>query len=379
LPAAASVQFVQATPTNQSIVIQGQGGSGRTETASLKFKVVDIFNHPLAGQQVNFSASTTAVKVNKASDTTDQNGEVITTVNSGTTATSFRVLASLPATASGGNPDISTWSDSIVVTTGLPVQRAFSLSAEKYNLDRTIESAPGNPATHLQVMIADNFGNPVPDGTPVVFQTNMGSVGSADKGGCITVNGGCSVDFRMQDPRSATPGLPATPCNASAADSTRPGVATVCASTTDGTNTVFSEIGLFFSNNVVGNVYMGGARLSLTVPNDLGVVKSDGARVFSLQINDAGDNPMPAGSTVAAVSVVNAVVAAPLPSTVPSISPGPGITASAGAQGSSHTFTVTSTQANGCTKPLDASFNVAVTTPGGNASYIPFKLTFSCP
>jgi hypothetical protein len=378
-PAAASVQFVQAMPTDKSIVIQGQGGNGRTETASLQFKVVDIFNHPLAGQQVKFSASTTAVTVNKLADTTDQNGDVITTVNSGTVPTSFRVLATLPGTAANGNPDISTWSDSVVVTTGLPVQRAFSLSAEKYNLDSTIESSPGVPATHLQAMIADNSGNPVPDGTPVVFQTNMGSVGSANKGGCLTINGGCSVDFRMQDPRTATPGLPATPCNAVTPDSTRAGVATVCASTTDGTNTVFAKIGLFFSGNGTGSVYMDGTMLTPRVTTDLGTVKSDGSKIFSLQFNDANNNPMPAGSVISVVSPVNAVAAAPLPATVPNISPGTSITSAAGPQGSSHAFTITSPQPTGCTKALDATFTVAVTTPGGIASYIPFKLTFSCP
>jgi hypothetical protein len=36
----------------------GQGGNGRTETATLTFKVVDIFGNPLAGKQVNFTPST---------------------------------------------------------------------------------------------------------------------------------------------------------------------------------------------------------------------------------------------------------------------------------------------------------------------------------
>jgi hypothetical protein len=372
-PAAASVQFMLANPTDQAIVIRGQGGNGRTETASLKFKVVDIFNRPLAGAAVDFSSSTSLVTVNKASDTTDLNGEVITTVNSGTTATTFRVKAALH-----DNPAVYTWSDSIVVTSGLPVQRAFSLSAEKYNLDSTMESNPLKPATHLQAMIADQFGNPVPDGTPVVFQTNMGSVGSSAKGGCITINGGCSVDFRMQDPRVATPGLPATPCNAVTPDVTRAGVATVCASTTDGTNTVFSSIGLFFSGNHAVNVYMSGTKLG-DGPTDLGIVPSAAAKVFSLQINDGNNNPLPAGTTVEVVAVANAVAAAPLPATVPNIAPGTTLTTADGPFGSSHSFTITSTQANNCTKSLDATFSVAITTPDKVSTYIPFKLTFSCP
>ncbi|GAB3412435.1 Ig-like domain-containing protein [Massilia agilis] len=380
-PAAASVQFVLATPTDQSIVIKGQGGSGRTETAGLKFKVVDIFNHPLAGAAVDFTASTGSVTVNKLSDTTDQNGEVLTTVNSGAVATSFRVKAALH-----NNPAVYTWSDSIVVTSGLPVQRAFSLSAGKYQVDSTIESSPTAPATNLNVMIADAFGNPVPDGTPVVFQTNIGSVGSSAKGGCLTTNGGCSVDFRMQDPRVATPGLPATPCNAATPDNPRVGVATVCASTTDGTNTVFSKIELFTSSSQVGNVYLDGGTTPLSGTTDLGVVASDKSKVFTLQINDVNNNPMPTGTTIAVVNAVNAAPEAPLPAKVSNITPA-GVT-SAAPMGSWHTFTIAGKQATGCTKAQEATFSVAVTTPtvtvgtvtlGGQTSYIPFKLTFSCP
>lgn len=376
-PAPASVQFVLASPTDQAIVIRGQGGNGRTETASLKFKVVDIFNRPLAGASVDFSPSTNLVTVNKGSDTTDLNGEVITTVNSGATATTFRVKAALH-----DNPAVYTWSDSIVVTSGLPVQRAFSLSAEKYNLDRTIESNPATPATHLQAMIADQFGNPVPDGTPVVFQTNMGSVGSSSKGGCITTNGGCSVDFRMQDPRTPTPGVPATPCNTGAGgtpDIKRTGVATVCASTTDGTNTVFDKIGLFFSGNVATNVYMGDTKLNPAVVTDLGTVSSSASRVFSLQFNDDNNNPLPVGSKVEVLAVANAVAETPLPSSVPNISPSTSLTDAGGRQGSSHSFTIKSTQPTSCTQTMNATFSVALTTPGGLSTYIPFKLTFSCP
>jgi hypothetical protein len=379
-PSAASVQFVTALPTTQSIVIQGQGGNGRTETASLRFRVVDIFNHPLAGATVDFEPSTTAVTVNKKQDTTDQNGDVITTVNSGSIATSFRVKASLH-----NNQAVFTWSDSIVVTTGLPVQRAFSLSAGTYNLDTTVESSPAIPATHLQVMIADLFGNPVPDGTPVVFQTNMGSVGSADKGGCNTINGGCSVDFRMQEPRIPMAGSPVTPCNKLVPDSTRPGLATVCASTTDGTNTIGARIALFFSGNTMGKVYMNGSSTPLTGGVDLGTVASSASVVFTLQLNDYNDNPLPAGTTVSIASPVNVNAAAPLPGKVPSIGAHnsklddiTGLTVS-GPQGSTHIFSVSSPSPTNCTKALDATFNVVATTPAGTASYIPFKLTFSCP
>jgi len=127
--APASVQFSAVSPVGKSIVIQGQGGIARTEMATLTFRVFDTFNKPLVGQEVTFALlNGPGMTLNKVKDTTDANGDVITTVNSGTTPTTFRVKASL---ASG----ISTLSDSILVTTGLPVQTAFSLSSVKSSVE----------------------------------------------------------------------------------------------------------------------------------------------------------------------------------------------------------------------------------------------------
>jgi hypothetical protein len=390
-PTAASVQFVSAEPVEKSIVIQGQGGINRTETATLKFRVFDTFGNPLARREVKFRVSEPAlVRLNKVTDSTDENGEVITTVNSGAVATTFRVFATLPNTATATLPDISTTSDSIVVTTGLPVQRAFSLSAGTYNLEGwTRDSSPTVPATQVQVMIADSFGNPVPDGTPVVFQTNMGSIGSSDKGGCNTINGGCSVDFRTQNPRVAQPNQPATPCNTGTGtsvsdDSIRRGLATICASSTDGSNTIFSKIGLFFGGSSASKVYMDGTALTNNV-TDLGTVRAVDSKVFVLQLNDVNLNPLPFGTRVEVSNAVNAVAAAVVPATVPNIYPHSdsadditGVRVS-GRQGSSHTFTVSNGNGQGCTAPVTATFNVTVTTPGNVVTTIPFKLTFSCP
>jgi hypothetical protein len=392
-PNAASVQFVSAEPVDKSIVIQGQGGINRTETATLKFRVFDTFGNPLPRRAVKFTVSApTLVHLNKVSDSTDENGEVITTVNSGTVATSFRVFATLPNTATATQPDISTTSDSIVVTTGLPVQRAFSLSAERYNLEGwTRDSTPTQPATRVQVMIADSFGNPVPDGTPVVFQTNMGSIGSADKGGCNTVNGGCSVDFRTQEPRSPVKNQPATPCNTGSGagvsdDSERKGLATICASSTDGTNTIFSRIGLFFGGSSAAKVFLDDATAPLGAGvTDLGTVKAIDPKVFVLQLNDENLNPMPFGTRVEVTNLVNASAAAVVPATVPNIYPHTvgrdDITGNdvSGPQGSRHTFSISNPAGKDCTAPVTATFNVTVTSPGEVVTTIPFKLSFSCP
>jgi hypothetical protein len=237
-------------------------------------------------------------------------------------------------------------------------------------------------------MLADTFGNPVPDGTPVVFQTNMGAIGSADKGGCNTVNGVCSVAFRTQAPRTATVGSPATPCNAVTPDATRPGLATVCASSTDGTNTVYAKHAIFFSGSAVKYVYMNNSPtpLDLSGPVDLGAISGSATKTFTLQLNDVNKNPMPAGSTVAITGMLNANAAPVVPGTVPNTAPHStgnvddptGTTVGSGPQGSTHTIGISSTNPAQCT-PAQASFSVTVTTPSGLATNIPFKLSFTCP
>jgi hypothetical protein len=237
-------------------------------------------------------------------------------------------------------------------------------------------------------MLADAFGNPVPDGTPVVFQTSMGAVGSSDKGGCNTVNGVCSVVFRTQAPRVATPGDPATPCNAVSPDATRPGLATVCASTTDGTNTVYAKTAIFMSGSAVKYAYMDGSStpLDLTKITDLGSISGSSAKVFTLQLNDVNQNPMPADSKVEVAGMSNGSAADPMPGTVPNIAPHSngnvddptGTTVGSGPQGSTHVFSISSKDPSNC-KPGVASFSVQVTTPSGLATIIPFKLSFTCP
>lgn len=388
-PRAASVQFTTASPTNQSIVVQGNGGINRTETAILTFRVVDLFGNPLAGQSVKFEPvpSNADITVNKTSDITDASGNVITTVNSGKTATSFRIRATLPSTASGSSPDISTLSDSIVVTTGLPVQNLFSIATDKFNIEGlNIQSSSTAPAANITVSLGDAFTNPVPDGTPIVFRTSIGLIGTSDKGGCNTTNGTCTVPLRAQGAAMVMP----TQCNPITPDSTRPGLATVCASTSDGTNFIYARTAVFFSGGRAVNTLMNGNKVSFDAltPNDLGSISASATKVFQLQFNDVNNNPLPAGSTVAITSMLNGNAAAVQPATVPNIAPhsssnvdDPSGISVSGNQGSIHTFSISSSTPTNCTTTVQSSFNVTVTTPApfNTVTTIPFKLTFTCP
>ncbi|PHV34180.1 hypothetical protein CSQ94_07765 [Janthinobacterium sp. BJB312] len=378
-PKAASIQFYAADPVDKSIVIQGEGGLLRKETATLKFRVFDISGNPLAGREVVFEKADTAANVtlNLATGITDVNGEVTTTVNSRNTPLSFRIKATLKG------QDISTLSDSIVVTTGVPVQRAFSLSMSDSNLEGLTLDTNGNvPSASVMVAIGDKFGNPVADGTPVVFQSNVGVVGSSSKGGCNTQNGACSVDFRAQDPRTPIPNLPATVCNGplGSSDFTRAGVGTICASTSDGSATpIFDRIGFYMSGSVPGKVFLnGGTELTQGMNvNDLGSVGRTASKVFTLQINDINGNPMPSGTTIDISDIVGASAGGVSPSSVQKIFPNIA-TQNVSYQGSSHIVTIGSTVTPTCTAPNFATFNINVTTPHLRMTSYPFKLTFTC-
>ena len=385
-PVPASIQLSAVSPAGKSIVIKGQGGLLRTETATLTFRVYDTFNKPLSGQVVRFSLDDGAdVTLNKAEDTTDANGEVITTVNSGTTPTTFRVKATLKSLT-------FTYSDSILVTTGKPVQSGFSISVGKASVEGwSYDSAVGTPATTVSVLLADQAGNPVADGTPIAFQSNLGAVGSSSIGGCTTVNGGCSVDFRSQNPRVAS-NPPATPCNDGSKggkpDSTWPGLATICASTSDGTGSLFAKATIFLSGSRPENVMLFDQTRQISLDGgtyDLGTVSASALRQFSLRISDLHQNPMPSGSTVAIGNAVNGNVSI-TPASIQNIYPhnivgtddrtGGNIE---GNQGSWHAVTINSLTPTSCTGTVVSTFNVTVTTPLGNATSYPFKLTFSCP
>jgi hypothetical protein len=188
-----TVQFSGSNLTGTSIVLKGSGGLGRSESAQLTFRVVDQHNNGLSGVDVKFTATTNTggLAVTPAVATTDANGNVTTMVSSGTIPTPVRVTAA--ATRNGVT--ISGLSDALTISTGLPIQRSMSMSAASYNIEGMDYD---NEQTQVTVLMADQYGNPVSDGTAINFVTEGGAVGSSAQGACNTVNGGCSVTLRSQ-------------------------------------------------------------------------------------------------------------------------------------------------------------------------------------
>lgn len=222
-PTAGSLRFLGGEPTDMSITLKGQGGSGRQEDATLMFKLVDLKGMGVGDAEVCFDASTYLGNLNldgfypgklpptQGSDAlcgsssdpmsrvryvkrTSPDGTVSVQINSGTAPTPVRVRA---RTVYSGNV-LSTFSDTVSISTGLPLQRSFSLSIDHANIDGG--NFDGETAV-LTVRIADQFSNPVPDGTTVNFIASGGAVCTASKGSCNTQNGTCSCTFTSQERR----------------------------------------------------------------------------------------------------------------------------------------------------------------------------------
>ena len=189
-----SILFSGSSVSGTSIVLRGSGGQGRSEAAQLTFRVVDQNDNGLAGVDVDFAATTYTggLTVSPRRATTDASGNVMTMVSSGTIPTPVRVTAE----ASRNGVKISGLSDALTISTGLPIQKAMSMSAEKYNIEGLQYD---NETTDITVLLADQYGNPVSDGSTVNFVTEGGAVGSSAQGACLTSNGGCTVSLRSQN------------------------------------------------------------------------------------------------------------------------------------------------------------------------------------
>ncbi len=188
-----SIQFVSATP--QKIGLQGTGGVGLPETATVVFRVVDSTGGPVAGTAVDFALDTSVggITLTPTSAVSGADGRVQTVVKSGTVATSVRVSATVTGLG------IGTQSSQLVVTTGLPDQDSTSLSVTCNNVEGFDIDGTQVDAT---IRLSDRYNNPVPDGTAVTFNTEGGNIlGSCSTQTTPTQSGVCSVTWTSANPR----------------------------------------------------------------------------------------------------------------------------------------------------------------------------------
>lgn len=189
-----SIEFISAEPS--SIVLKGTGGQDKQENSTLTFKVKSDLGNELAQQQVNFTLDTTAggITLSRAQGFTNSQGLITTQVSAGTVPTAVRVTATANMMVGSEEVAVKSQSDLLSINTGLPEQRSFTMSADIINIEG--KRYDGEEAK-ITVWLADNFNNPVPDGTTVNFTAEGGQIQPS----CITENGNCQITFTSAEPR----------------------------------------------------------------------------------------------------------------------------------------------------------------------------------
>lgn len=189
-----SISFVSATPTN--IALKGTGDTGRPESSTVVFKVLDSSGGPRAGATVNFSLNTSVggltLTPTPATATSDAQGLAQIVVNAGTVSTSVKVTAAITDVT----PNVSSQSSQLTVTTGIPTAANFSagpacVNIEGWDIDGT--------QTKVTARMADRFQNPVPDGTAVSFHSKGAKIDpQCTTAATATESGVCTVNFTSQ-------------------------------------------------------------------------------------------------------------------------------------------------------------------------------------
>ena len=232
-----SIAFISATPS--SITLKGVGSAGGSATSTIVFKVLDTSGGPRAGATVDFSLNTAAggISLSPASATSDANGQVQTIVSAGTVATTIRVTAT---TTTSGGMTISTESNQLTVSTGIPSSNNISLAVQCQNVEAWNYDGVTVPVT---VSMTDRFSNPVPDGTSANFQTTLGGIqASCQTGSTTSGSGACVINWTSKAPYSISGNPQTTAGNANVNRAYCSGVGLamgLCNSTTNGRSAIY--------------------------------------------------------------------------------------------------------------------------------------------
>jgi hypothetical protein len=271
-----AVELVSYLPADRSILIQGNVGTGRSQTAQVTFKVTGN-GQPIANQKVQFEFQPTNADLtfSNASGVTGQGGEVTAIVNSGTTVTVAAVKVTV-LDAAGVKTGISATSDQISVTNDTTSIGGISLSADKFYLEAL--NVDGQ-VSNITARLTDKQGGQVTNGTVVTFTTNGGAItGLNNSAMCQTVDGACSVKLVGQNPR---------PTN---------GIVTVKASVTVDGKIEIVPIDILFSGSL--------ARFTGNFNVDAGANCDPQTILFNL--SDVNGNALPVGSKLTVISPKNA-------------------------------------------------------------------------
>jgi hypothetical protein len=183
--------FVSADPLRL-----GVQGSGRDESSRLVFALRDTNDAPFpAGALVTFTNSSSGgVTLDPLTDRTDDNGQVVTTLNAGRQATTVTVTA----TAQVGAVELSAVSTPIAIVGAKPNARFMNFSCETYNVGGfeldLIE-------TECTVALGDRYSNVIGFETEVTFRIEAGTI----TGVATTEEDGADMGLATTSARTQTP------------------------------------------------------------------------------------------------------------------------------------------------------------------------------
>ena len=316
--------------SSTSIGIRGAGG---IETADITFLLSDASGIPLdkfRPTEVAFSLSGPGGGefVAPVTATSDENGIVMTTLNSGTIAGPVQIVATIAGLG------VSSLPVPISIHGGLPDSAHFSLSANPTNIAGLIKMGAKSTIT---AFVGDKFSNIVPPGTSISFRTSAGII----EGSAVTdENGQASVILTSANP-------PPAPADA--------GIVTVTGETID-------ENGVTISTTTLV-LFTGSAKIQMIdfAPDSLFAVADSGEANFSYQVSDENDNPLEVGSTIE-IKTTFGVVSGDISVVIPS-------TKDKGPKTTIFEFTLTDIEPSEDPDVItDTKVTIQVTSPNGNIS-----------
>jgi len=242
----------------------GVRGTGQREDTQLTFQVVDVNGNPLGEHNpvdVSFRLGLRpngGETISAGPFTTNADGQVTASVNSGTRSGVVQVIAETQTTT---GTIIRSQPAQVVIHAGLPSQQHFSLLAEKRNAAFGI-----GDVTNWTVMVGDRYGNVVPDGTAIYFTTDGGFI----QGAAFTVNGRATAQLQVGNPFPAG------------------GIATITATTANDQTEIISTTGqMIFSLSPIITVS----------PTTFDIANAQDQK-FTYSVKDANGNPMVEGTKI---------------------------------------------------------------------------------
>tara|TARA_R110002126_G_scaffold24432_3_gene85006 strand:- start:2329 stop:3774 length:1446 start_codon:yes stop_codon:yes gene_type:complete len=274
-PSAGPAQIILTNITNQAINI---AETGDQISSPFTFQVQDSSGRALTSSNpatVNFSIITGpggGEEITPSSLQTNANGEVTTALFSGNRAGSVKIQASI--TRDDGTVVRST-PVLIAIHGGFPDQQHFSLALrtsniEGYNINNT--------RTQVDVIMGDEFSNPVKPGTVVYFRSTGGVMqgsGSSDDDGFV------SVELISAAPRPSE-NIPGS--------GGRPGYGYVIAQTVDKNDDIVSDSAIV--------LFSGLPQITNVNPTTFDIPPNGGAS-FTFTATDQNGNPLAAGTQFA--------------------------------------------------------------------------------